>query len=125
MTELEFILLRIAGRENEIDNVVPDLWVDEDVVDQLPSFADRIERGDGVDIQIWCGRGHTVKDRSLIVFAWIANLEFKHKAVYLRLGKGVGALLIDRIFCGQHQEGFGQWISRITDGHLVLLHGFE
>ena len=86
MAELKFVLLGITGCEDEIDDVVSYLRVNEDVVDQFPRFADRIKRRDGVNVQIWRGRGHTVEDGSLIVFAWVANFEFEHKAIYLSLG---------------------------------------
>jgi hypothetical protein len=43
----------------------------------------------------------------------------------LRLGKGIGALLLDRILGGQDEERLLQRKRLLSEGHLALLHGFE
>ena len=49
----------------------------------------------------------------------------KHEAVGLRFGQRIRAFLLDRILGGEHQEGLGQRIGGVADGHLPLLHRFE
>jgi hypothetical protein len=46
-------------------------------------------------------------------------------AIDLRLGQGVRPLLLDRVLGGEHEEGLGERVRLVADGHLVLLHGFE
>ena len=43
----------------------------------------------------------------------------------LRLGKRIGALLLDRVLRGEHEERLGQVIGRAASGHVVFLHRLE
>ena len=59
------------------------------------------------------------------VVAGIADQHLEHKAVHLGFGQGIGALGLDRVLGGQHQERVGHHEGLAPDGHLVLLHHFE
>ena len=49
----------------------------------------------------------------------------EHEAVGLRLGQGIGALLLDGVLRRHHQEGARQGIGLVAEGDLALLHGLE
>ena len=40
-------------------------------------------------------------------------------------GKGIGALLLDRVLGRQHEERVGQAVALPTDGDLAFLHRFQ
>jgi hypothetical protein len=64
-------------------------------------------------------------DIALLLFLGVRDFGFEHETVHLRLGQRVGALLLQRVLGGQHQERLGQRVGLVADGHLTLLHGFE
>ena len=55
----------------------------------------------------------------------IADGELHHEPVELRLGQRIGALLLDRVLRGQHEERLGQHVRLPRRGHGVLLHRLE
>ena len=55
----------------------------------------------------------------------VADAQLQQEAVDLRLGQRVGALLLDRVLRGQHQERVRQRERLAADGHLALLHRLE
>ena len=55
----------------------------------------------------------------------VADPELEHEAVELGLGQRIGALLLDRVLGGQHEERLGQRVGLPADGDLVLLHGLQ
>ncbi len=55
----------------------------------------------------------------------IAHPHLEHEAVELRLGQRIGALVLDRVLGGEHQERLLQRIGGAADGHLMLLHRLE
>ena len=52
-------------------------------------------------------------------------MDVEHEAVELRFRQRIGALLLDRVLRGQHEERLGQRMPRAADGHLLLLHRLE
>ena len=76
-------------------------------------------------------------DREEVVTVVVAALELvrlrgvfaeQRKAfaeIYLRLGERVGALVLDGVLGGQHQEGPGQREGLVADGDLLFLHGLQ
>jgi hypothetical protein len=68
---------------------------------------------------------HAVEDRALLLAARIAHDHLQHEAVDLRLGKRVGAFLLDRVLGRHDQERIGERIRLLSDRDLVLLHRFE
>ena len=47
------------------------------------------------------------------------------EAVALGLGQRVGALVLDRVLGGEHEERVGQRVRLAVDGHLALLHRLQ
>ena len=70
------------------------------------------------------GRG-TSQHLDLLVGLGIVEHEAEHEAVLLRLGKWVGALLLDRVLGGKHEEGLVELVRVAADGHTVFLHRLE
>ena len=57
--------------------------------------------------------------------AGILDDELEEEAVGLGLGQRVGALLLDGILRGHHEERLGQRVRAAADRHLALLHGLK
>jgi hypothetical protein len=55
----------------------------------------------------------------------VAHAQQHAEAIQLRLGKGIDALLLNRVLRGEHPERIRQRIRRVGNGHLPLLHGLE
>jgi hypothetical protein len=51
--------------------------------------------------------------------------DVEHEAVELGLGQRVGALLLDRVLRGEHEERLRQLVRRAAGGDLALLHRLE
>ena len=64
-------------------------------------------------------------DLQFLVPVRVVDPDVEHEAVELRLGQRVGALLLDGILGGEHEEGRGQVVGLAADGHLPLLHGLQ
>ena len=71
------------------------------------------------------GPGSLLDDGFLLALRRVADPELEHEAVELRLGEGIGALLLDGVLGGEDEERLGQRIGPPARGHLVLLHGLE
>ena len=52
-------------------------------------------------------------------------MHLEHEAVELRLGQLVGALLLERVHRGEHEERVRQFVGLVAEGDLALLHGLE
>ena len=57
--------------------------------------------------------------------SWHLDEEFEEEAIQLRFRQRIGAVVLDRILRGEHEEGQGQWMRLAGDGHGFLLHRFE
>ena len=64
-------------------------------------------------------------DFQLFVLVRIIDEHHEQEAVELRFGQRIGALLLDRVLRGQHEERIGQQVPLAADGDLLLLHGFQ
>ena len=71
------------------------------------------------------GVRHEVENLPLLGARRIADFQFEHEAVNLRLGQRIGAFLLDGILRGQHEERFLELERLFADGDLFFLHGFE
>ena len=63
--------------------------------------------------------------RPFFVPAGIVNVDHEHEPVQLGFGQGVGSFLLDRVLCGQDEEGELQVVCFPARGHMVLLHCLE
>ena len=68
---------------------------------------------------------HAVDDGDLVLDRGVVDHELEQEAVDLRLGQGVGALGLDRVLRGEHEERLGHAVRLAADRDLVLLHRLE
>ncbi len=54
-----------------------------------------------------------------------ADINLEQEAVELRLGQRVGALEVNGVLRGEHEERVGQRVRLAPGGHAALLHGLE
>ena len=124
--ELELVAGRVARGEHHVHDVVLHPVVDVDGVDHLARGEDVVAGATvGVDGERRRAGAHEVEDLPLLGARGVGDVQLEHEAVELRLGKLVGAFLVERVLRGEHQERVGQRIGRVADGDLALLHGFE
>ncbi len=71
------------------------------------------------------GAGGAVDDRQQLVEIGIADDQLEEEAVELGFGKGVGALLLDGVLGGHHEEGGIKAVVMAGDGDGFFLHRFE
>ena len=55
----------------------------------------------------------------------VADEHLEHEAVLLRLRQRVGALLLDRVLRGEHEERIDERVPHAAHAHLPLLHRLE
>ena len=70
-------------------------------------------------------RGRALYDLLLLVRRGIADEGVQQEPIFLRLGQRIGSLLVDRILCGQHEEGRFERIGLAAGGDLDLLHRLQ
>ena len=63
--------------------------------------------------------------RDLALGGRVAERQARHEAVDLRLGQGIGALELDRVLGGEHDERPGQLVRVDVDRDAALLHALE
>src|SRR5262249_16032913 len=81
--------LRLARREDDAHDVVPDLVVDVHLIDQR-ARGDDVPRGDDwVRRAVVRRRRHAVEDLPLLLARGILDPELQHEAVDLGLGRGL------------------------------------
>ena len=64
-------------------------------------------------------------DAALVRLRRRLDKALEHEAVHLRLGKRVGAFLLDRVLRGEHEERLGQLVGGLANRDLTLLHRLE
>ena len=126
---LQAVRRRVARREHEVDDVVPDLVVDIDAVHNPPRGEDsrRVRhRGDGF---LGRRRRHAVEDFELFVAVGVADAQLEHEAVGLRLGQRVGAFLLKGFWVASTRKGCGSgklsspmvtWFSCMASSSALL-----
>ena len=57
--------------------------------------------------------------------AGVVDAELEEEAIHLRLGQREGALLLQGVLGGQHEEGIGQGEALLAQGDLTFLHGLQ
>ncbi len=116
-------LLRAAGAdkvEDRLDHLVPHR--------HPPHHALRADQLVGVeDLRAFrLGRaGGGQKDVALRRAGGIVDIHLHEETVQLRLGQGVGALLLDRVLRGKHVERPPQRAVLAGDGDFLLLHRLQ
>ncbi len=73
----------------------------------------------------WFAGGHGFENGALLDAVRVADDDLHHEAVHLRFGQRIGALLLQRVLRGEHQEWIGQFVGCLAEGDLALLHGFQ
>ena len=109
---------------DEVEHVLLDPVVGVDGLHQLPGPEDPL-RLDHLSSGRLLHGGHPVQHLALFPPLGIGHDQLEHEPVHLRLGQGIGPLVLDRVLGGEHQEQLGQWICPAADRHLFLLHRFQ
>ena len=76
-------------------------------------------------MQVRRGRRHQIEDVALLRLCRIADIELEHETIELRLGKLIGAFLLERILRRENEERIGKRIGLVADRHLPFLHRLE
>ena len=122
---LEVVFGRFTRGEDDVDDVFLDLLVHVDVL----HHAARLDDVFGCDHLVRRGKPFAREvhphDVALLLLRGVGDFGFEHESVDLRFGQRVGSLLFEGVLRGQHQEGLGQLVGVVADGHLALLHRFE
>jgi hypothetical protein len=69
--------------------------------------------------------GDAIHDGDLVLERRVVDHELEQEAVDLRLREVVGALGLDRVLRGEHEERLGHAVRLAADRDLVLLHDLE
>ncbi len=75
-------------------------------------------------LQVHVGR-RGLGDLQFLVRLGVADADVEHEAVELRLGQRIGALLLDGVLRGQHEERPRQIVGSAADRHLQFLHRLQ
>ena len=67
----------------------------------------------------------STQHRSLFLLGQIPQFESDREAVELRLGQRVGALVLDRVVGGQHDERRREFVGDTVDAHLPFGHRLQ
>src|SRR6185503_16600361 len=95
--------LRFPGGMHEVHDVAADPLVEVDRVDRAARGLDALHRHDRLRRR-WRGASHAIEDRALLLGTRIAHLDLEEEAIHLRLGKRIGALLLDRVLRREYPE---------------------
>jgi len=71
------------------------------------------------------GPGRGQQDRAFGVAVGVGHLDLHKEPVKLRLGEGIGALLLDRVLRGEHMEGGGKRARLARHGDAAFLHRLQ
>ena len=121
----ELVVLRVAGGEDDVDDVVAHFFIHVERVHDGAGGHDLLEFDDTLDVEVRLRESHGVEDAALFFEARIADDDLQHEAINLRFGQRVGAFLIDWIFCREDEEGRWEFVRFATERDLPLLHRFE
>ncbi len=121
---VESILLRVTRSEHNINDIPLNFLVQINLVDHRTSLLD-VLRGKDRQHLFLLARNILADNLLLLLFLWVADDDFEHETVGLRLGQRVGSLLLDRVLRGEHQERIAEFECLLADGYLALLHGLE
>ena len=121
----QLVLLWVARREDDVDDVVAHFFIHMDAVHDLARGEDVVELDHALHVEIRPRERHRVEDAPLLLERRVAHEHLQHEAVHLRLGQRVGAFLIDRIFRREHEERDGQLVRFAAERDLPFLHRFE
>ena len=122
---MEFILLRFARGEDDVDDVLLDFLVHIDVGDHPTGLDDVFRLDDFRRFGTAALQQVHADDIALLLLLGIGYPRLEHETVHLRLGQRIGALLFERVLGGQHEERLRQRPGLVADSHLPLLHGLE
>ena len=125
MLEVQLVFFRRAGREDNVDDVIADFFIDVNAIDQLAGAHDFIQRNHRLDFHLRDSEGHFVQNQPLFVKGRVADEHLEHEAIDLRLRQRIGSFLVDRVLRRQNQERRRQRHGFSAKSHLTLLHRFQ
>src|SRR6266849_4354792 len=117
--------LALARAVDDLESVIVQAGVDFDVRNgvlhgqNIADICDRIERIERII-------ANALAQNFLFRFVrGIAHFDAHQKAVELRFRQGIGAVMLDRILRGDHEERLRQRERFAVDSDLCFVHGFE
>ena len=125
MLQVQLVIRRLPGGEDNLYDVIPHVLMHLDLIHQLARAQNFLNGHQRPHLGIRPRKGHRVQNLPLLRKIRIPDHHLEHEAVHLRLGQRIRTFLINRILRGQHQKRRGQRQCPPAQRHLPLLHGFE
>ncbi len=120
----QVIIFWRACCEDDIEDILLDLFVHINFADNGTGFQDLVRRDNG--LHRGCRAAHVgAHDQQFFFLRRVADFDLEHKAVDLRFGERICSFLLDRVLRCEHKERLRQLKCLLADCHLALLHGFE
>jgi hypothetical protein len=117
------VALRRAGGRDQLHRVLHQGRVHVDLPALALQLRELLGAGHRHDVD---GRaGDALHDHEFLFVGRVVHQHLHHEAVDLRFRQRVGALGLDRVLRGHHQEGAGHLVALARDRDLPLLHHFE
>ena len=117
------VLAGVARGVGQRDGVGDHVAVDEDVARDLAVALERADRHALAHLGRLAERA--ADDRGLLADGRVVDDQLEQEAVDLGLGQRVGALGLDRVLRGEHEERLRQRVGLARDRHLALLHDLQ
>jgi hypothetical protein len=116
-------LARIAGGSHDVDDV-PHQYVGHlDLAHELLRGHELIDGA--LRLEVGRGLGRPRDDLELLFQRGVAHRELEDEPVHLGFGQRVGALLLDGVLGGEHQERVRQRVGLVAERDLAFLHRFQ
>src|SRR5882724_12145492 len=118
-------LVGVAGAIDNFESVVMQAGVYFYVGDGFLHGEDFADVGDRLESFDWIIEGTAAQNLAFSFVRWITHLDAHQKAVKLRFGKRVGAVMLDGILRGDDEKGLWQRMRFAVHGDLRFVHSFE
>ncbi len=119
---VQFVLCRIAGCENYVENILFYLLIHINIIYYSACTHYIVGRYYGIHRCLLPCRGHLLHYPVLFVSGGVGDLQLEHEAVHLCLGQRISAFLFYRVLCGEDQKRFFKDICLIAYCDLSFLH---
>ena len=112
------------GGANKFEDEVDDVIRHGNFAGELLGGVEFLGGDDGFDF-LRLTTGGAGDDFAFVGERGVFDFDEEEEAVFLRLGKGVSAFLLDGVHRGEDKERLGQFVSDLSDSDVLFLHRFE